>query len=208
MSEPLTKGEQARAHTLRRRFQRPVQSADDCLETRAIARAKLGDWDAIHYLYVRYHADVRAYVLSIVGDHHDAEDITQSLFARLTRAIRKYEPRDVAFIGWLLRVARNAALDHLRAKRQIPVEGVRLDQDENAQADFDRSRLLRDAFGQLPKDQRTVLMLRHIAGLSPPEIAQRLNKSEGSIHGLHHRGRKALQKTIRQMELAPAGARG
>ena len=186
-----------------RRFQAgDARSADCGLERRAIARAKQGDWDAVHFLYVRFGDEVRTYVRSIVNDHHDAEDITQSLFARLMTAIRKYEPRDVGFGGWLMRVARNAAIDHLRGKRQIPVEEVRID-DPGGQANSERLHSLKEAFDQLPSDQRTVLMLRHVVGLSPPEIAERLDKSEGSIHGLHHRGRRALQQTLREMEAAP-----
>jgi RNA polymerase sigma-70 factor, ECF subfamily len=193
---------------LRRRFQPGHHEAgESSLERRAIAAAKTGDWDAIHYLYVRYSDDVRAYVGSIVKDHHDAEDITQSLFARLITAIGKYEPRDVGFAGWLMRVARNAALDHLRAKRQIPVEEVRIE-DAGGHANYERSRSLRDAFDQLPDDQRTVLMMRHVVGLSPTEIAKRLQKSEGSIHGLHHRGRRTLQATLREMELEPVSRKG
>ena len=187
---------------LRRRFQRHGPEPSGSIEVRAIARAKQGDWDAIHYLYVRYSDDVRNYVRSIVGDHHDAEDITQSLFARLMRAIRKYESREVGFAAWLMRVARNAALDHLRAKRQIPVEDVRVEQEAD-HANADRSRTLRAAFERLPGEQRTVLMMRHVVGLSPMEIAQRLDKSEGSIHGLHHRGRRTLQATLRELDMSP-----
>jgi RNA polymerase sigma-70 factor, ECF subfamily len=207
LTESMTHAGLADVIPLPRRFSAPGQRpATTSLERRAIASAKQGDWDAIHFLYVRYSDDVRSYVRSIVKDHHDAEDITQSLFTRLIQTIRKYEAREVAFIGWLLRVARNAALDHLRAKRQIPVEDVRVD-DHHGHHNFDRSRSLRDAFEQLPGDQRTVLVMRHVVGLSPTEIAERLNKSEGSIHGLHHRGRKALQATLREMEVAPVSRR-
>src|SRR5215211_9507475 len=101
----------------------PVASA---MERRAIANAKQGDWDGIHFLYARYADDVVAFVRSLVRDHFEAEDITQSVFAKLHVAIRRYEERDVAFSAWLFRVARNAALDYLRARRQIPVEEVRV----------------------------------------------------------------------------------
>jgi DNA-directed RNA polymerase specialized sigma24 family protein len=100
-------------------------SSDDGRERRAVAAAKRGDWDAIHYLYVRYADDVFGYVQSIVRDHHEAEDITQNVFAKLITAIERYEERAVPFAAWIMRVARNAALDHLRARRQIPVEEVR-----------------------------------------------------------------------------------
>jgi len=48
-----------------------------------------------------------------------------------------------------------------------------------------------------------VLVLRHVAGLSPPEIAKRLGKTESSIHGLHHRGRVALKETLIELESVP-----
>jgi RNA polymerase sigma-70 factor, ECF subfamily len=82
----------------------------------AIARAQAGDVNALHFLYVRYADDVYGYVNNIVHDDHDAEDITQDVFAKLPPAIRRYEQREVPFAGWLLRVARNAALDHLRSR--------------------------------------------------------------------------------------------
>ena len=53
------------------------------LEREAIASAKAGDWDALHFLYVRYADDVKRFVQSIVHDSHEAEDITQDVFAKL-----------------------------------------------------------------------------------------------------------------------------
>jgi RNA polymerase sigma-70 factor, ECF subfamily len=179
----------------------PTQS--DALLRRAIARAKQGDIDALHYLYVRFADDIYGFVNSIVRDSHAAEDVTQNLFGRLMTAIQRYEQREVPFAAWILRVARNAALDHMRARRQIPVEEVRVDDEGYEQLGFERSQCLRDALRHLPPDQREVLVLRHVAGLTPCEIAERLGKTEGSIHGLHHRGRSALQAALRDLEAAP-----
>jgi hypothetical protein len=61
-------------------------------------------------LYVRYADDVQDYVESIVRDRHEAEDITQNVFAKLITAIAGYE-RQGPFAAWLLRVARDAALE-------------------------------------------------------------------------------------------------
>jgi RNA polymerase sigma-70 factor (ECF subfamily) len=176
------------------------------LVTQAVARAKAGDMSAIHFLYVRFADDVFGYVSSIVRESHDAEDITQNVFAKLSTAIRKYEPRQGPFTAWILRVARNAAVDHLRARRQIPFEQVRTDDDGHDQIGYERSQSLRDALWRLPEEQREVLVLRHLVGLSPLEIARRLGKTEGSIHGLHHRGRSALQLALREMDAAPVVA--
>jgi RNA polymerase sigma-70 factor (ECF subfamily) len=94
----------------------------------------------------------------------------------------------------------------MRARRQIPFEEVRATDDGHEQVGFDRSQCLREALSRLPEDQREVLVLRHIAGLSPTEIARRLGKTEGAIHGLHHRGRGALQIALRELEAAPVVA--
>ena len=83
---------------------------------------------------------------------------------------------------------------------------MRLADDNHAQTSTDLSRDLRQALEQLPEDQREVLILRHIAGLSPLEIAGTLQKSESSVHGLHHRGRRALQANLTELGAAPVVA--
>ena len=56
-------------------------------------------------------------------------------------------------------------------------------------------------------EQRRVVVLRHIVGLSPPEIAARIGKSESSVHGLHHRGREALKCRLAECDLTPVTAK-
>jgi RNA polymerase sigma-70 factor (ECF subfamily) len=176
------------------------------LTREAVTRAKAGDTEGLHYLYVRYADDVLRFVNGLVRDHHEAEDITQNVFAKLMKAIKKYEERAVPFDAWILRVARNAALDHLRAKRAIPTEEVRLTDTGRAQTALDRGQALRQALEDLPEDQREVLVLRHIVGLSPVEIADTLDKSESSVHGLHHRGRRSLRANLTELDAAPVVA--
>lgn len=173
------------------------------LTQEAVKSAKAGDSEGLHFLYVRYADDVLRYVASFVRDHHEAEDITQNVFAKLMTAIKKYEQREVPFEAWILRVARNAALDHLRAKRAIPTEEVRVADTGRAQTSLDRGRALREALEELPEDQREVLVLRHIVGLSPVEIAGTLDKTESSVHGLHHRGRRTLCASLAELGAAP-----
>ena len=70
--------------------------SDDSRLTRlAVAKAKAGDADGIHYLYVRYADDVRRYVATFVKDSYEAEDITHNVFAKLMTRIAKYEQREV-----------------------------------------------------------------------------------------------------------------
>jgi RNA polymerase sigma-70 factor (ECF subfamily) len=173
---------------------------------RAVARAKEGDRDAIRFLYVRYADNVYGYVRSIVRDDHEAEDVTQHVFAKLMTVIAKYEQRAVPFSAWILRVARNVAVDHMRRSRAMPCEEVRGLDEPADDVGIERLDCLSDALDALPEEQRNVLVLRHLVGLSPGEIAVRLGKSEASIHGLHHRGRRTLQRELGGMGLAPATA--
>lgn len=182
----------------------PQQASN--LTREAVTQAKAGDSEGLHYLYVRYVDDVLRYVTGLVRDHHEAEDITQNVFAKLMTAIKKYEERAVPFEAWIFRVARNAALDHLRAKRTIPTEEVRLADTGRAETALDRGQALRQALEDLPEDQREVLVLRHIIGLSPVEIASTLDKSESSVHGLHHRGRRSLRANLSELGAAPVVA--
>ena len=171
----------------------------------AVARAKEGDREAVRFLYLQYADNVYGYVRSIVRDDFEAEDVTQQVFAKLMTAIGKYQERDVSFSAWIMRVARNVAVDHLRRRRAIPCEEVR-DLETHANDDDSsrhRSLGLRDALATLPEDQRQVVVMRHLIGLTPGEIAGCLGRSEPSIHGLHHRGRGALRTALADMDCSP-----
>ncbi len=168
----------------------------------AVARAKEGDQEALRFLYVSYSNNIYGYVRSIVHDDHEAEDVTQHIFAKLMTSLHKYDDRGIPFFAWLLRLARNVAIDHLRANRLTPTESV-LDPDVSASGDMDSSQIVKDALATLPNEQRTVVILRHVVGLSPGEIADRMGRTESSIHGLHHRGREALQRELIRLDSAP-----
>ena len=168
----------------------------------AVALAKEGDRDALRYLYVSYADNIYGYVRSIVHDDHEAEDVTQHVFAKLITAVVKYDDRGVPFFAWLLRFARNVAIDHLRANRLTPTENV-LDPGSTSVADPDQADTVRSALATLPEEQRKVVVLRHIVGLTPGEIADRMGRTEGSIHGLHHRGRRALKTELERLESSP-----
>ncbi len=196
------------AGVLHGRFQRR-SSCDDSYErqrqvSRAVARAKQGDNEALRFLYVTYADSVFGYVSTLVRDHHEAEDVTQHVFFKLMKVLPKYEQRDVPFSAWIIRVARNVAVDHLRQRRAVPVEEVRpVDAPGDDDAGLHRRISLTEALATLPDEQREVIVLRHLVGLSPTEIADRMGRSEPSIHGLHHRGRGALRSVLSEMECAP-----
>jgi RNA polymerase sigma-70 factor (ECF subfamily) len=83
---------------------------------------------------------------------------------------------------------------------------VRLADIGMAEVGHERSRDLRHALEQLPEDQREVLVLRFVLGLSASEIAERMGRSENAVHALQHRGRRKLQAELVRLEAAPAAA--
>jgi RNA polymerase sigma-70 factor (ECF subfamily) len=177
---------------------------DEVRVRRIVVAARGGDRDAMRQIYLRYAARVRAHVLRIVGDEHDADDVTQQVFAKLLTELDRYRPGGAPFMAWVLRVAHNAAIDHLRRVRTVPCEEVcRLDASDDPSADKART-ALQTALASLPRAQRDVLLLTHLVGLSPAEIAAHLGRSVRSVHGLHYRGRAAAQEALHDLGSAPA----
>jgi RNA polymerase sigma-70 factor (ECF subfamily) len=155
------------------------------------------------YLYRRYSGPVYSYVCSIVRDRDDAADVTQQVFLKLITALPRYDARRARFAAWILRVARNAAIDWLRESRgattaEVPEVGL-----EDAAANNHRD-ILRHALSGLTDGQRKVLFLREHVGLSASEVAERLGKREAAVHTLHHRARVAARRNLAQMDVAPA----
>ena len=144
-----------------------------------------------------------AFTMGTELEAFEAEDVTQHVFTKLLTALPKYEQRNVPFAAWILRVARNVAVDHMRLRRAIPCEEVR-ELEPGVNVTDEQSLTLREALATLPEDQRQVIVLRHLVGLSPGEIADELGKTEPSIHGLHHRGRRALQAELTSRESMPS----
>lgn len=178
-------------------------SVDTGVGLPTIRMAQQGDRDAMRLIYEHYVASITRYVRSIVRDPLDAEDVTHNIFVKLFDVISQYEPRGVPFSAWLLRVARNASMDYVRSKRAIPVADVPETAHEDLESSIHRSHELQAALDCLPPAQREILILRHVVGLSPVEIAARLDRTEASVHGLHHRGRATLKARLQEMTAGP-----
>jgi len=104
----------------------PIPAEHPDLVTMAVARAKEGDTEALRFLYVRFADDVCGYVDSIVPSLDKSREITQNVFGALMTTIQTYEPRELPFAAWILRVSRKAALDHLVAREDAQLRQVLL----------------------------------------------------------------------------------
>jgi RNA polymerase sigma-70 factor (ECF subfamily) len=189
-------------------FKHTRSIVDDAAERRRTAVAVLqvidGDPDGLSYLYSRYSGPVYSYVCSIVRDRDDAADITQQVFLKLMTAFPQYDVRRARFAAWILRVARNAAIDWLRGSHGAvwAPEAIEVAQ-EDASTSNDRE-VLRHALAELTDGQRKVLFLREHVGLPAGEVARRLGKREAAVHTMHHRARLAARRSLLEMDVMPA----
>jgi RNA polymerase sigma-70 factor, ECF subfamily len=181
-----------------------VAAIEEIAVRRLVQRAKAGDHDAMRQLYLRFAPHVHDYVKRIVVNPDDADDLTQQIFAELLTELWRYEPGEAPFRAWILRVSHNAAIDHVRRTRAVPCEEI-WTQDEHAdEPPLERRASLREALASLTAGQRDVLVLRHVVGLTPEEIATRLGRSLRAVHCLHQRGRAAACTALDELGSAPA----
>lgn len=169
----------------------------------AVEQARSGDEEGLRFLYLRYADHVYSYICSIVRDEHYAEDVTQSVFARLPTALRRYEPTLVPFQAWIMRVAHNAAIDHVRGQRLVPCEHVRDSDSATEEIGRDCLEALRVALASIPTEQRKVVVLRFVGGMSPGEIADRMGRTESAVHSLQHRGSRRLRIALQRLDAGP-----
>lgn len=141
---------------------------------------------------------LRRQVLTIVGDAQAAEDIVQDVFVRIIE--RQDSLRDERLAAWLHRVARNAAIDHLRAARPVPLEAepaapseVEVEADLTGLASY-----VADQARKLPQPYAEAIRLTEIDGLSQREAAGRLGISYSAMKSRVQRGRQKLLDALTQ----------
>ncbi len=171
-------------------------------------RATRGDREAFGQLYDLYLDRIYRYVYYRLGNVRDAEDLAEQVFLNAWRAMPRFRADETPVVAWLIRIAQNAVVDHLRTRRVgAPLDEEMVDQsrwaDPVALADLrcTQGELRRAVLGLKP-DQQQVILLRFIEDLSYPEVAAALGKSEGAVRVIQHRALAALREALSK-ELAP-----
>ena len=163
------------------------------------------DVAAFAELYARHREPVFRYLRARCRDDDDALDLTATTFERALIAIGRYRPSGAGFPAWLLRIARNAAIDRGRRLRarpipvrlaEVEVESVHDDPAAAAIASDERRRL-RELVRALSEAQRDALALRYSAGLTAREIGAVLGKSEEAAQKLIARALAELKEAYR-----------
>ena len=170
-------------------------------EERALVRAACDNVGAFDALYVRYRTRVYWYLRARSATDEDAADLTQQTFMQAWDALPRYQERGVSFVAWLFRIAHNLALNAARRHRPtldwaaLPETalGVAADEPETLAVQQEATARLRALIAGLDPEQRELLTLRFVAGLTVREIASVLGIGEEAT-------KKRLQRTIRALK--------
>ena len=175
-----------------------------------VQRAGQRDQAAFAELYDHFLGAVYRYVYYRVGNRADAEDLSEQVFLQAWAAIDRFRWQGKPFLAWLYALAHNVVIDWRR--RAHPT--LSLDDDENsldphhpsAERDIVQSvdaAMLASAIGRLTAEQQQVITLKFIEGFDTAQVAQLMDKREGTIRALQLRALQSLRR-----ELERQGVRG
>ncbi len=166
-----------------------------------------GDFTELYRTHLR---DVYSYAYYRVGNHHDAEDLTEQTFLQayrhFARAQRESNGRPLR--PWLIRIAHNLAANYYRDRSRRPqtqLEDAAIVSDPHGTEDLVEGRqelqAVLEGVSKLPDDRREALIMRFALGMDNREIARALDRSEGATKVLIHRAIKQLEQGLKDEEV-------
>ena len=166
----------------------------------AIVLARNGDERALEELIRSYQGRIARFVIAETGEHHDYEDLCQTIFVKMALALPRLK-QPATFEAWLFRIARNVCIDHLRHRRWWQRMFVAYDAEheavpaEPAAAD-ERDAQLERAIARLPEAERELIDLARERRRSHRELARLTNLSVGALKSRLFRARTRLRQMI------------
>ena len=174
-----------------------------------ISRYIKGDSKSLEVLVKRYLNLIYSFVYRYIGGGPEAEDITQEVFVRVWKNIKKFD-KDKSFKTWIFTIAKNACVDYFRKKKEIPFSNF---EKENGNSIFDNladsaalplelleqkdiATMLSRAMEKIYSKHRMVLYLRYNDHFTFKEIAESLGEPLNTVKSQHRRGIISLKKIL------------
>lgn len=181
-----------------------VETAADEAERHMIRAVARGDHLAFELLVKRYRAPVCSFVHRILGEHQQAEDITQEVFLRVYRSAATWQPPG-RVSAWIFKIAYNLTLNEVKRRGRWSrirtllhlgqrEEAMPVSPDPVEAEEFQSD--LAAALLELPENQRAALLLRVNEGLAYTDIAGVLSLSVSAVESLIWRARTHLRKRL------------
>jgi RNA polymerase sigma-70 factor (ECF subfamily) len=177
----------------------PQADAEEAALLRAVAG---GDEGAFARVYDRYSPILLGLLLRILRSRAEAEDVLQEVFLQVWQRAQSFDPSRGRAFTWLVTLARSRAIDRLRSvdsrerasqrsAEESPPESAPEDWADTAAIRAEHAEAVRAALAELPEEQRQVLLLAYLEGMSQSEIAAAKNQPLGTVKT---RTRSALRK--------------
>jgi len=181
-------------------------------ERTLVERAIRRDQEAFGALYDRHVVRVYRHVYYMVGNAAEAEDLTAQAFLQAWEAIERYQIRGAPFVSWLMRIAHNLGVSHLRSRKpssELPEGLIDHSRDGNPEDVLQReleSERVREAILRLRDEHRQVIILRFVQDLDYREVAAIVGKSVPAVRVIQHRALHALRKQMERDDPKSAAA--
>ncbi len=182
----------------------------DAADAELVSRARAGEFDGFEELVRRYRNDVFALSCHFVRDREEAWDISQEVFIKAHRGLRRFRGKS-GFKTWLLKIAANQCKDYLKKRRlkTVPFEdgidfrqpGVPPQNPRRAMQAREVGEAIDAAVAKLPIKHRTAFVLREYEGLSYEEMAGTMQCSVGTVMSRLHHARRKLRERLAAMGL-------
>ena len=182
-------------------------------ESAIIAKVLDGDADAFEPLVVAHQSFVYNIALKMLSNPDDAFDISQEAFIKAYRSLKDFKGES-SFSSWLYRITANMCLDFMRRnKKRKAASIVYLDDEDELKelelpdarfdpvTELERKELrgaINNALNLLPEDQRSILLLRELNGMSYAEISEALKLEQGTVKSRLSRARARLAKILKE----------
>lgn len=175
----------------------PAASPDWDRDAELLLAYASGDETVASALVASLAPAVLAQAFRMLGDQAEAEDVVQDALMRLWKIAPEWRRGEAKVSTWLYRVTANLCTDRLRKRRTVTLDAV-AEPEDPAQSvthklqDVARHKALSEGLAQLPERQAQAVALRHLEGLSNPEIAMIMGIGVEAVESLTARGKRAL----------------
>lgn len=178
----------------------PKLTPEACLE-----RIAQQDRAAFESLYQLISAKLLGVVLRIIPQRSLAEDVLHDTFLKIWRAAHQFDPNRASAMSWTATIARNAAIDHKRRRKEVdlPDEVLAYQMEKEAIAtrsgsDETTKLTLQHCLKELEETQRQCVVMAYCQGLSREELSEQLNAPVNTIKTWIRRGLLSLRKCVSQ----------
>lgn len=168
-----------------------------------------GDEKSLEILVKKYLKPIYSFSYKNVGNENDAEDITQEVFLKVWKNIKKFD-QDKAFKPWLFQIAKNTSIDFLRKRKTIPFSRFENEKGQNVLTEtieakspnlleiLNNKRVLAAAMQGIDQKGQQIINLRHSYGMSFKEIAETFSESINTVKSRYRRTIASLRENIKE----------